>query len=66
MNELISTHGTPTWLIGRENGGMVIQQGKSYVMLSAAETARLLQLLTQPVENNSRPPILRFPKGDSA
>jgi hypothetical protein len=47
MNELISTHGTPTWLIGRGNGGVVIQQGKSYVMLSAAEASRLLQLLSR-------------------
>lgn len=55
MNELISTHGTPTWLISRDNGGMVIQQGKSYVMLSAAELQRLLELLIQPVGKNSPP-----------
>ena len=60
MNELISTYGKPTWLVSRENGGVVIQQGKSYVMLSAAETSRMLQLLSQPVEGNGRPPILRY------
>ena len=48
MHELISTQGTPTWLIGRDTGGVVIQQGRSYVMLTTTETGRLVELLSKP------------------
>lgn len=45
MHELISTAGTPTWLMGRDNGGVILQQGRSFIQLSSAEAARLRDLL---------------------
>lgn len=59
MAQLISTHGAATWVNQRPNGGIVIQQGPSYVQLSHAELARLIQAVTQPVDRPSTP-ILRY------
>lgn len=60
--ELISEHGTPTWIIGRENGGIVIQQGKSYVMLSPVELRRLLEFADHPTTATpTKARIMRYP-----
>lgn len=47
MTHMISTNGTATWVNQRPNGGIIIQQGPSYVQLSEDELEKLITILAE-------------------
>ncbi|OHT54961.1 hypothetical protein BKG62_01855 [Mycobacteroides chelonae] len=55
MEVLISDYGVPTRVGHRDKGGIYIQQGKSWVMLSSAEIDRLRAFMDQPAYESITP-----------